>query len=192
MLIVKGLQEITKQQILMKYQFVPIWGNGNPTFWIGPRENIRQEFRKYLKPIDKQFIFRTQSECCKFCKDKIKLYPFPNCDADHIIPVHLGGKTTVNNMQLLCVQCHRQKSASESRQVVKIIDIDNVDVKNVYIFSDGANFEIKLPLDMVNPTEAMENEVGMSILTFKTIDRSEKEEEEYDYINMLQKFAYTG
>ena len=95
-------------------------------------------------------------------------------------------------MQLLCVQCHRQKSASESRQVVKIIDIDNVDVKNVYIFSDGANFEINLPLDMVNPTEATENEVGMSILTFKMIDRSEKEEEDDDYINMLQKFAYTG
>ena len=183
----------------MKYTFKPVWSGKKkkrnickPCSWIGPYEHIKPEARKYLKPIDKQFIFRKQSECCNFCTDKIQLYPFPNCDADHIIPICLGGKTVMNNMQLLCVQCHRNKSACESRQLGKTIDIENIDRNKVYIFSEGEDFKVIHPLNMINPTESIDNPVSMSILTFNTIDRSEKEEEEYDYINMLQKFAYNG
>jgi 5-methylcytosine-specific restriction endonuclease McrA len=29
---------------------------------------------------------------------------------DHVLPVALGGATTVENLQLLCADCNRQKS----------------------------------------------------------------------------------
>ena len=38
---------------------------------------------------------------------------------DHILPVALGGATTVDNLQLLCADCNRRKSGSLGMDVVK-------------------------------------------------------------------------
>ena len=40
-------------------------------------------------------------------------------DADHILPLHLGGKTEGTNLQLLCKPCHRRKSATETTERAK-------------------------------------------------------------------------
>ena len=124
----------------MKYSFKAIWGSsgkGNiikPVAWIGPCENLTPEPRKNLKSMEKQHILRRQGSRCNFCNNVIKLYPYPDCDGDHIIPISLGGKTSIENMQLLCVICHRFKSASESmKQPDKLLDINMVIDQEVYI-----------------------------------------------------------
>lgn len=37
-------------------------------------------------------------------------------EVDHIIPLHLGGRETDENRQLLCVLCHKTKSEREEAQ----------------------------------------------------------------------------
>ena len=38
---------------------------------------------------------------------------------DHIIPCWQGGEPTLDNARVLCVPCHRPKSAEETRQTAK-------------------------------------------------------------------------
>ncbi|CAN0346870.1 unnamed protein product, partial [Ectocarpus sp. 6 AP-2014] len=44
--------------------------------------------------------------CCKPLTQKV-------AECDHIIPVKHGGPTCQSNLHLLCVPCHRVKSAAE-------------------------------------------------------------------------------
>lgn len=57
--------------------------------------------------------FERQKGVCPFCKaekrEKIQ-WEFDEMEADHITPWHLGGKTDVNNCQMLCVAHNRKKS----------------------------------------------------------------------------------
>lgn len=52
---------------------------------------------------------------CVRCKSlnkptKNKVWDITEMEADHIIPWHKGGKTTLENGQMLCVNCNREKS----------------------------------------------------------------------------------
>ena len=49
-----------------------------------------------------------QNEVCAICKKSKEIY-----EGDHIIPWSKGGKTDDENLQVLCISCHRSKSASE-------------------------------------------------------------------------------
>lgn len=178
--------------INMKCAFVPVWsGNGNKAMaYIGPSQNLTPEVRRHLTPIDKQRILRRQGSRCNSCGERIRLHPFANCDADHIIGVCRGGKTTLENMQLLCVQHHREKSALEARCASKIIDIAlEPSDTNVYIFTTGT---IQFPVDKRTPLEAITNGCGLSILAFDRMERAWAKDAcaEVDFEKMLDKFAY--
>lgn len=54
----------------------------------------------------KQAVFERDAGRCAECGS-----PGP-LEFDHIIPVALGGATTVNNIQLLCLDCNRKKGPS--------------------------------------------------------------------------------
>lgn len=54
--------------------------------------------------------------CCEKCGAKLK--PGEG-DADHIIPVELGGESEISNGQLLCRVCHRGKSALDIKAIRK-------------------------------------------------------------------------
>jgi len=41
------------------------------------------------------------------------------CDYDHILPAALGGKADIANCQVLCVACHKAKTADDVRRVRK-------------------------------------------------------------------------
>ena len=184
----------------MKYNFKAVWGcwgcNGKgilvkPIAWIGPSENLIPEPRRNLKPIDKQYIFHRQGSRCNFCHDVIQLYPYPNCDADHVIPISLGGKTNVENMQLLCVTCHRFKSASESmKQADKVLDVNIVAGRDVYIMD--TRFTYEFPMNVTTPMEAIcENNHGMSLLRYEKVKRI-KESVFLDYLEMLERFSFVS
>lgn len=40
----------------------------------------------------------------------------PELEVDHIVPLHLGGADRDANLELLCIPCHRKKTASEAIQ----------------------------------------------------------------------------
>ena len=45
--------------------------------------------------------------CCGRITDEL--------EADHIVPLYLGGADDESNLQALCIECHATKSARESR-----------------------------------------------------------------------------
>lgn len=52
-------------------------------------------------------VFTSQNGICKICKEKFKI---DNMEADHITPWCEGGKTIIDNCQMLCKSCNRRKS----------------------------------------------------------------------------------
>jgi len=75
-------------------------------------------FAKDLEPLDTNrgfiesqriAIYRKDKEACKNCGKKVGFKEF---HADHIIPHSRGGKTTVENGQVLCIKCNLEKGAN--------------------------------------------------------------------------------
>jgi len=48
---------------------------------------------------------------CKMCEDKGLVTP--GAEMDHIVPLFMGGSNDDDNLQMLCVECHRKKSADD-------------------------------------------------------------------------------
>lgn len=55
----------------------------------------------------KQEVYDEQKGMCKKCG---KHFQLSDMEADHIIPWSKGGKTNIDNCQLLCMSCNRSKS----------------------------------------------------------------------------------
>ncbi len=55
----------------------------------------------------KQKAYEEQKGICKTCKGHFEL---EQMEGDHITPWHEGGKTTEENLQMLCKDCNRRKS----------------------------------------------------------------------------------
>lgn len=173
-------------------RFRAIWGRHEkgeifkPVLWIGPVENIKSEPRKYLNSMDKQQLLRDQNYKCNLCENVIKIYPFSTSDADHIIPISLGGKTSIENIQLLCISCHREKSARELTCIEKSV-ISDYKTKDVFI---GKSIIFKFPFEKMTPKEVIESNMDeMCLLTYKKIERIFGKEE-INYMELLDKFKY--
>lgn len=55
----------------------------------------------------KRSAYEKQNGICKNCG---KHFDIKEMEADHITPWHLGGKTSIDNCQMLCKDCNRRKS----------------------------------------------------------------------------------
>ena len=55
----------------------------------------------------KRSAYEKQNGICKTCG---KHFDIKEMEADHITPWHAGGKTSVDNCQMLCKDCNRRKS----------------------------------------------------------------------------------
>lgn len=56
---------------------------------------------------DKQKKYREQGGICPICG---KPFEFEEMEGDHIVPWSQGGKTTIDNLQMLCRKCNHEKS----------------------------------------------------------------------------------
>lgn len=80
--------------------FIPYIITGNPN------ELFQRQFRTEMKK--KQYII--QKGICAHCGGHFEL---SQMEADHIIPWADGGKTSEDNLQMLCTDCNRRKSSGE-------------------------------------------------------------------------------
>lgn len=55
----------------------------------------------------KREVYERQNGICPMCKNH---FEFTEMEGDHITPWHVGGKTEINNCQMLCKECNRRKS----------------------------------------------------------------------------------
>jgi 5-methylcytosine-specific restriction protein A len=60
--------------------------------------------------------FARAAGCCETCGARLKV---GEGEVDHIIPDQLGGSATIDNARVLCVPCHKAKSAVDIRQIRK-------------------------------------------------------------------------
>lgn len=72
--------------------------------------NLRdKKKRRRLTPRQRLTVIYNQRYKCSSCHELLK----PWFEIDHIIPLHLGGKDSLENMNAKCVECHAQKTHSE-------------------------------------------------------------------------------
>lgn len=64
--------------------------------------NIRE-----FSPSMKREVYEKQNGICPICKNK---FHFEKMEGDHITPWSSGGKTKIENCQMLCKLCNREKS----------------------------------------------------------------------------------
>lgn len=88
-----------------------------------PKRKINNE-----NSIDPEFVYSTRSKSrvrklyeiynpnkvCNCCGISEWLGEPLHPDIDHIIPLHAGGENKLSNMQYLCSNCHRVKTAKEN------------------------------------------------------------------------------
>ncbi|MFN3833443.1 MAG: HNH endonuclease [Allorhizobium sp.] len=72
----------------------------------------RLEFSRKTKA---KIIERAAGRCEK-CKAALKA---GDGQVDHILPCELGGQPTVANGRLICIPCHKEKTAADVRQIRK-------------------------------------------------------------------------
>jgi hypothetical protein len=71
---------------------------------------INNDKRLFTKTLIKSKL-KEQNDMCVICKKSKETY-----EGDHIIPWSKGGKTDYENLQVLCISCHQNKSAFEMSQ----------------------------------------------------------------------------
>ncbi|AAK14442.1 EsV-1-16 [Ectocarpus siliculosus virus 1] len=177
----------------MTHLFLPVFSGtaSKPVAYIGPSHNLRPVARKHLTRPQKWAILERQRSRCNSYGDRIHIYPYANCDADHIISVCRGGKTLPENMNLLCLPCHRRKTCLEAGGLPRTVNVAlEPGDTSVYIFTEGV---LAFPVDKRTPLEAIGDGCALSLLSYKRVDRTfvEPAYEEVDYAKMLQRFVYT-
>lgn len=88
--------------------------------------NLRTKFsrdrRHKWTEREKEIIRHNCGNVCNICK---RLPRFTQFDYDHVIPLMHGGKDHISNMQILCKQCHKEKTRRENEGHIDIPDVIN-------------------------------------------------------------------
>lgn len=185
--------------------FIPLYDYdlGNQSWrkfaWIGPERTLKPEPRKSLSSCLKREVMVRQKNQCRFCKSKITLKPYCNADADHIIPINYGGKTNVDNIQLLCVGCHRHKTSLENQHEKRIVYLSREKLNHgetIVVYSSTP--DIQRPMNMKNPLDISrdsENSDSPVILSYKKrrLGMSITDSDiDYPGVNIFDKYRYMG
>ncbi len=72
-----------------------------------------KKMTRIFSPIQKVTQYRKQNGICNRCKKHFKI---ENMEADHIKPWVDGGKTVLDNCQMLCENCHNLKTRMQLRK----------------------------------------------------------------------------
>lgn len=69
--------------------------------------------RERVTAAQRRTIFDRAKGCCEYCRSQAS-FATQSFTAEHIIPVYLGGKTTLDNLALACFGCNGHKSTKTS------------------------------------------------------------------------------
>lgn len=74
--------------------------------------------RRYFSPAEVTAAWLVQDRKCRECRRDV---PRDLVEGDHIIPWSAGGRTTMENLQALCIACNRRKGIREGISEEKMI-----------------------------------------------------------------------
>ena len=63
----------------------------------------------YATKHQKRTLLVLQDFKCTLCNQEIE----GRFECDHIVPLSLGGDSSISNFQVLCLQCHRKKTLTD-------------------------------------------------------------------------------
>lgn len=127
--------------------FHAIWSsteNGlwHPAMWVGPSRNIVPSKRTSIKKCVINDLMSDQDRECRLCDSLVYMGTYSNSDVDHIIPLKYGGTSNPSNLQILCVTCHRRKTALECKKLVTMMGDSSIDWKDkVYLTNTHVHYE---------------------------------------------------
>jgi 5-methylcytosine-specific restriction endonuclease McrA len=116
---------------------------GLPSLTFRLLKQLLREKRKHLTPAQRKALFDEQKGLCKECGSPLG----GNSEADHVIPLC---QSFEQSFQLLCVDCHRLKTNSESTHTDMLASTFNQDVFQQYVLSPHPKpyvFEAHEPID---------------------------------------------
>lgn len=90
-------EDVTKKRGIYKYVLEKAIGNDDPSV-LGIRA---------FSDSQKRTVYEQQGGICTCCGKK---YKYEEMEGDHITPWSKGGKTVIENLQMLCRDCNRRKS----------------------------------------------------------------------------------
>ena len=90
-------EDVTKKSGIYKYVLEKAIGNDDPSL-LGIRA---------FSDSQKRTVYTQQGGTCTCCGKK---YKYEEMEGDHITPWSKGGKTKIENLQMLCRDCNRRKS----------------------------------------------------------------------------------
>jgi len=76
--------------------------------------------RRILKEQDG---FCANPKCLKDCK-----LDWKECETNHIIPWHVGGRTIRFNLEVLCITCHKNKTRAGAKKTKKLSAFKRVEL----------------------------------------------------------------
>lgn len=177
------------------FTFRSVWSRTNEKWeiiaWVGPEKSLRPESRTSFTHNDKYSVYLRQKKKCNQCESPIVLYPYSSADADHIIPISIGGKTTIENLQLLCVICHRHKTVVENRCVSKNFYIMEYK-QGTYILPQSSDLRIsfKDETEYMTPYELIESNHNPDSIRKLCYYKSSSVSKVSDFKEFLDKFKY--
>ena len=160
--------------------FHAVWSSTNglwsPHMWVGPIRNIFPVPRGNIKPHVIHELLEEQDSLCRLCKTPVFMGTYSNSDVDHIVPLRHGGTCRKSNLQILCVTCHRRKTALECKKVYTLMGPDKGpdsikwDPNKVYLGNTHVHYEPDLKdVRGINPKEFLETigfNPGLFVLEF--------------------------
>ncbi len=89
-----------------------------------------RDVKRIFTKEQKQQVLGTQDNKCACCKDELDVDNTSSYEGDHIIPYSEGGKTTLDNCEILCLECHHIKTQNpESYKKMRKVYSTNVVAK---------------------------------------------------------------
>lgn len=141
--------------------FHAVWSSANglwfAAMWVGPVRNIFPVPRANIKPHVIQELMEEQESKCHLCSTDVSRGTYSNSDVDHIIPLKHGGSCNKGNLQVLCVTCHRRKTALECKKVVAIMGSKDVTWVDGVVYMTNTHVHHDVPnIPRSDPHDAME------------------------------------
>ena len=75
------------------------------------REYLRNPARRAVTPRMKKEVAARAAWRCAACGGVVNA----NYEVDHVVPLYLAGSNSLENLQVLCPDCHRTKTAADRR-----------------------------------------------------------------------------
>ena len=142
--------------------FHAVWSSDGglwfPAMWVGPVRNIFPVPRGNIRSSVVADLLKEQSQKCRLCRTDVFMGVYSNADVDHIIPLSYGGSCHKGNLQVLCVTCHRRKTALECKKVVAVMGSGNVTWLDgiIYLTNTHVHFDVGF-VSGKNPKDALDS-----------------------------------